>query len=522
MASIVKMKNKRSGITYLYQSQSYWDKEKQAPRARRICIGKIDPETGETVYNRKYSSPAAQAVVRDDVHIASSSIVGPSLVLSAASDSLKLPQVLRASMGSPLAEQILALAWYLVDQHSPMYLAESWMQTHFNPCKKPLTSARISGVLRQITPGLIQGFFKRWIALRQESEYLCYDISSVSSYASGNEFVEYGYNRDRESLPQVNMALISGIHSAVPVYYNLLPGSLTDVKTLEELLAHAKKLGITKAHLIMDRGFYSSKNLQMLRDGNYKFIIPLPAHVKLVHEIIDAYRDKIEMPDTLIQVSEDTRSALYGMSIYRKTPEGKRMWYHLYFDTARRTSYILDFFENLTMWEAELTQQRLVDSHQWAYDQYFIVKTTPKRGRTVTRNMEAIHAYKQSYAGYWILATNCEKDTKQALEYYRQRSRVEQHFDNLKNELDLNRLRIHDAQAMHGRVLIQFVALIVLQEVRNTLARSTSMRKYTVKEALWRLASYTELTFSGTYGTVRSTATKSQREILELFGVPHS
>ena len=49
MSSIIKSLDKRSGITYVYSSESYWDKEKKAPRNRRTLIGKIDPETGEIV-----------------------------------------------------------------------------------------------------------------------------------------------------------------------------------------------------------------------------------------------------------------------------------------------------------------------------------------------------------------------------------------------------------------------------------------------------------------------------------------
>ncbi len=47
--SIVKLKDKRSGTTYVYESESYWDKEKKQPRSRRKLIGKLDEETGEIV-----------------------------------------------------------------------------------------------------------------------------------------------------------------------------------------------------------------------------------------------------------------------------------------------------------------------------------------------------------------------------------------------------------------------------------------------------------------------------------------
>ena len=47
--AIIKKYNKANHTTYVYNSVSYWDKEKQQPRSRRKLIGKIDPETGEIV-----------------------------------------------------------------------------------------------------------------------------------------------------------------------------------------------------------------------------------------------------------------------------------------------------------------------------------------------------------------------------------------------------------------------------------------------------------------------------------------
>lgn len=47
--SIIRQTDKRTGVTYVYESESYWDKEKQQPRSRRTLIGKVDAETGEVV-----------------------------------------------------------------------------------------------------------------------------------------------------------------------------------------------------------------------------------------------------------------------------------------------------------------------------------------------------------------------------------------------------------------------------------------------------------------------------------------
>lgn len=54
---IVKVHSKKNDTIYVYDSFSYWDKEKKAPRNVKRLIGKIDPETGEIVPTGKPGRP---------------------------------------------------------------------------------------------------------------------------------------------------------------------------------------------------------------------------------------------------------------------------------------------------------------------------------------------------------------------------------------------------------------------------------------------------------------------------------
>lgn len=47
--AVIYQYDKRSGITYAYESYSYWDKEKKMTRAKRKLIGRLNKETGEIV-----------------------------------------------------------------------------------------------------------------------------------------------------------------------------------------------------------------------------------------------------------------------------------------------------------------------------------------------------------------------------------------------------------------------------------------------------------------------------------------
>lgn len=58
--AIVDVHNKERGVTYVYESVSYWDREKKQPRSHRRLIGRRDPETGEIVPTRRRGNRAEE------------------------------------------------------------------------------------------------------------------------------------------------------------------------------------------------------------------------------------------------------------------------------------------------------------------------------------------------------------------------------------------------------------------------------------------------------------------------------
>ena len=51
---LVYQENKKTGITYVYKNEPYWDKEKQQSRAKRTLVGKLS-ESGEIIPTRAYN-----------------------------------------------------------------------------------------------------------------------------------------------------------------------------------------------------------------------------------------------------------------------------------------------------------------------------------------------------------------------------------------------------------------------------------------------------------------------------------
>ncbi len=138
-----------------------------------------------------------------------------------------------------------------------------------------------------------QDFFGKWIAANQQKDLYAMDIISVSSYSEFINFVRWGYNRDKEDLPQINPLMLTGVNTHMPVYYRVLPGSIKDVNTLEDSLANISVLDDSQYHFVMDKGFYSENNLDAMYGSNKKFLIGVPFTVGLAREAVERHRETI-------------------------------------------------------------------------------------------------------------------------------------------------------------------------------------------------------------------------------------
>ena len=115
--------------------------------------------------------------------------------------------------------------------------------------------------------------------------------------------------------------------------------------------------------------------------------------------------------------------------------------------------------------------------------------------------------------------SNGIKDPVKALQVYRDKDVVEKCFDDLKNQLDMKRLRMHRSEAVDGRLFIQFIALIFMSAMRKEMRQSDLIEQYTVRELLQEMETLTKVRYSGKYGHILTEVTKQQRQILKSLGI---
>ena len=99
MSCIVYQTNKKTGITYAYESISYWDKEKQQPRSKRQYVGRVDDETGEIIpkQDKKSRSKAAGSSSKEQGDLVSETEEKNKLIEELSADNERLKAELDAA-----------------------------------------------------------------------------------------------------------------------------------------------------------------------------------------------------------------------------------------------------------------------------------------------------------------------------------------------------------------------------------------------------------------------------------------
>lgn len=518
---VIEIKSKKNNTVYLYEDKSYWDKEKGYSTHKRTCIGKLG-SNGEHIYNKYYKTrEKIQELTADSDkcrEVSSTIFVGETLVLDKATEKTGISSILTESMGESDAKKIMGLAYYQICRGKALSNAEDWLEQRGLGNLK-LSSQRVSELLDRLKDDKINTFFKLWAHQHARGGNHLFDLTSISTYGKRNTYAEYGYNRDGESLEQINLALLTSCISGLPLWYEVLPGSMSDKVVLDHVLSMLNKMEVPKFTFIGDRGFYSEHNLKLLSDNQYRFSIPVPSNVGWQKEMIAQHRKALIHPDNLI---EETGNIMYGKTVYKTTNYG-RTWYHIYFDPARKDKVIASFMQKIRKAKEELKDEKLIESHSGWYDRYFIIKGTPAH-RKVLYNDKAIQQFIDNDSSYWVLVSTSAKTASEAILQYRERNGVEIYFDDQKNLLDLKRLKNHNQQTVKGKIFITFVSLIILAQLRKMVGavEAKKRRYWSEHDMLRKVETYATVHFEGKYKDVCTTPTAGQRIVLDIFGIPYS
>lgn len=502
---------KVSGKIYVYYVTATYRNEKGQPTCDRSSIGKLDEESGMLIPNRNYyeiymKMPAPFSTGIYDF--------GVNYTFEAITEKLGIIKLLKKYFPEN-SREILTTAQYMLSEGNVMYYLDDYTQTHKSALNECMGSSKSSKLFSSLRQEDILLFFREWMKNKLPEEYVAYDVTSISSYSKNIDALEWGYNRDKERLPQINMGMYYGEESGLPLYYRVYPGSISDKAHLRYMVADNEFINGKKTRFVMDRGFYSADNLKFLTSNGYRFVIALPGNLKYCSELIKKHNAE------LVNHSECMlgKGLPYG-KVYEVTELGFRMKVHMYYDPDKALRESEALYELIERQENDLKGMEEPPERELKYDRYFFINRSKDGKLGFIRNYRAIDEQLEKCGFFLIAETDFTKTSAEILNVYRRRDVIEKCFDSLKNELDMKRLRCHSSESVNGKLFVSFVSLIVRSYMMKSLSLYMQNNNCTFKKILLELDKIKCLDLKTQFKPrLLNPVSKSQRDVFDALEI---
>lgn len=507
------IEKKVGNSVYIYEATSSWDAEKKQPRQTRRYLGKKDPNSGTVIPPRQSTLPRR---AKD---------YGNIYALQQMATRSGVTAILQRVFPEDAAT-LLALALFEISEGAPLYLFPHWIETTALDEVKTLSPAELTTFTQRLgrMEGQREAFFQHWIAHCSPVQTIVFDITSFSSYSTRINEVEWGYNRDHDRLPQINLGMVYAEQAHLPLYYQVYPGSIRDVSTLANMLHYLETLGLTPHLFVMDRGFYSTANLSAMIKQRLHFLIPLPRTVTLFTDLLAQHHQPLTaLPNSFLFHNDLLCHVKTGL-LYNMQP----VYAHLFFDPASHAEQTQRFLTHL--WEAETSLLQKTFHQRQDAEQAL---TAALKGATAffrfTQTGDAVEISRDFLAitrrlepmGTTILLTNQDDlERTQVLRLYRQKDFLEKTFDTLKHECDGRRLRGHSTEAITGRLFLKFISLIVYSTLTNAMRPHQLLAQYSVRELMCELKKI-RLVEMMNDKRLLTEVSKRQKDIFKALGIKH-
>lgn len=427
---------------YLYHSTTRWSKEEKKVKKVSEYIGRMTPK-GVAEKN----SPRNVRSVYE---------YGNSVLLRTLGEEV----IERLKEAFPFRwEEVFACAVVKTIEPLPLRLLKSrWEKLSLSrEVNASLSPNTLTDVLRQVG-GDYASQKQLFDSIMAGSKTLAFDLSSLFSYSENLKYAERGHNADHLYLDQVNFMLFFSIDRQLPVMLKPLPGSVRDVKALNNVI---DELRSKKALLVLDRGFASVTLPDKLKEKGLSFILPLKRNFKLI----------------------DYAAGLEGNFIYR---ERGVKWTKI-----KRGEFFLYVFEDVKLRAEEETT---------------FIKLLAEGKKNRTEYQAAARQF-----GKIAILSDLDLHGQKVYLMFKDREDVEQAFDSFKNELEDDKTCLGSDEAVRGFFFVSFVSLYLYYKVLGLLRKAGLAGKTSVREALMELSKVYEVDAGG-----KMKLTETPKKVQEL------
>lgn len=496
------LKIKTAKHEYLYGYENAWDKEKKRSYSKhRFSIGRF--VNGKVELGRKFLAehPEYKGInFKFEKHQLIPIDSAPSLTVHEVQAVLSRANPLNAGASYVLNElaiqsglrkdlktvfphswqQILSLAMFFVIYPDQTLANYDVTATHCNFPGEPLASQRISELLASISFDQRQQYMKLRLASSTQangSNYWAFDTTSISSFSETLNKAAFGHNKEDPDMAMLKIALLIDECSGEPLYYKVLDGSVSDVTLLRNLFVDLAKLDADKINLVLDRGFCSEKNFQMMFRNNVGFVAGLRSDLKIAQQAVDEYSSQLllalpQKHSTEIDCYYVTKQIEWYSSSHTHGKEYSPFYIHIYYDLHKEASEKCNMTALVESFQLRLKKGSVPNSPY--FREFFKLKGTAKKEDPPAKRYEfdtVAWAKFVKSCGFFVLGSNEISSAPEALNIYRQKDVVEKAFNNYKDKCGGRRMRCQET-SLDGKVFIIYLSLCLRLMLQRRLEKA--------------------------------------------------
>lgn len=450
--------------------------------------------------------------------------LGASLMMRSIAKNEGLLEILEQSFPGKSEILFSLVEYYLIRRDSASQLYKYYLSDHYTELNYIPNETELSKLFNEyIDHESISQFLSIWmnyrLSLKSFSNHIDIDFDSTNRNVSskGLTLGEYGKAKVDEGLPQVNTAYFLDRETGLPIYFDIYYGSIIDMShcqiALEKIKSVKKNI---KGMIVLDRGYFSSPNLDYFSSKGFSFMCMGKDGFTLSNLIKTYPKEVISKPINRIY------KTIYGMKLIGKPFVNSKNEYFLYLfyneaDVASEISRIQDDIEYCSRFLVGKKDEKGDIANTYGkrinltYDEdKIIIKATP--------NYEYIENYKKEFGYFWIIST--EDDTpNNILRSYRFRDMVEKEMKYSKSLSDLDKTFARSDNAFEAKMLLGFISAIIRSSIILTLKPFfLQYSSETSQTALLELDKIKAEEINDTY-VLRYALTSRQKQILSLFGL---
>ena len=528
----------KDGVTYVqYEYDRVYKPDKKYNIPKRTTIGKVSEDDPTMMYPNpnflKYFPDVELPVDKGADNRSGCLRIGNYIVLKKLFAETMLDRMIRGlSWGEKGSGLFIDLAsYYIVTENNAGQYYPDYAYNHplFTPDFKIYSDSTVSRFLQEITIDDSIQLQNDWNENKDHRQriYISYDSTNKNCQAGDIDIVEYGHAKYDQGLPVFNVSVAYDTKNREPLFYEEYPGSVIDIAQLQYMLDKANGYGYKHIGFILDRGYFSKSNIHYMDSCGYNFVIMVKGMKALVKEVVEEVKGSFEdVWDRSIR-----RYQTYGITVKKQLypSDPSERYFHVYFSSDKCAAERASLENKIDKMAKEIKKLEgkpvVLDGN---YCRYF----SPEYYHEGKEDQCFVGAFEKTdvineelrLCGYFCIISSEEMTAKEALELYKSRDASEKLFRADKSFLGNKSMRVQSDEALGGKLLIGFVAMIIRNRmytrIKDAAEQMDSVPNYMNVAAAIRELEKIEM-LRGADGQYRldHAITKSQRMILNAFGI---